>query len=90
MIDKSDILYADSNRRKELEWLSSNAGNLRNYEGQWIALEGTEIVSWGSDEVDVEMRARMKGIKVPLLVRIPSKDDIPFVGSNLDDSNNIR
>lgn len=77
-------------RQKELEWLSSNAGNLRKYEGKWIALEGDKIVSWGSDEVDVEMRAREKGIKVPLLVRIPSKDDIPFVGSNPHDSNSIR
>ena len=77
-------------RRKELEWLSSNARELSSYEGQWIALEGTEIVAWGSDEVEVEMRAREKGIKVPLLVRIPPKNDIPFVGSNLDDSNNIR
>ncbi len=77
-------------RRKEIEWLSSNARELSSYEGQWIALEGDKIVSWGSDEVDVEMQARMKGIKVPLLVRIPSKDDIPFVGSNPHDSNSIR
>ncbi len=77
-------------RRKEIEWLSSNARELSSYEGQWIALEGTEIVAWGSDEVEVEIRAREKGIKIPLLVRIPSKDDIPFVGSNLDDSDNIR
>lgn len=77
-------------RSVEIEWLSSNAGNLRKYEGKWIALEGDKIVSWGSDEVAVEMRAREKGIKVPLLVRVPSKDDIPFVGSNLHDSDNIR
>ena len=77
-------------RQQEIEWLSSNARKLGRYEGKWIALEGTEIVAWGSDEVEVEMRAREKGIKVPLLVRIPPKNDIPFVGSNLDDSNNIR
>ena len=77
-------------RRKEVEWLSSSATDLSSYEGQWIAIEGSEILAWGSDEVEVEMRAREKGIKVPFLVRIPSKNDIPFVGSNLHDSNNIR
>jgi len=77
-------------RRKEMEWLSSNARNLRKYEGKWIALEGDKIVSWGSDEVAVEMRARMKGIKVPLLIRVPSKEDIRFVGRGLHDSNGIR
>lgn len=76
-------------RRTEVEWLSSHATELANYQGQWIAVEGSEIVAWGSDEVKVEIQAREKGIKVPLLVRIPSKDDIPFVGSNLHDSNNI-
>lgn len=77
-------------RRKEVEWLSSNARELGNYEGQWIAIEGNEVVARGSDEVEVEMRAREKGIKVPLLVRIPSKDDMPFVGFSLYDSNNIQ
>ena len=77
-------------RQKEVEWLSSNARDLSSYEGQWIALEGTEIVAWGSDEVEVEMQARQKGIKVPFLIRIPSKDDIPFVGCSLHDSNSIR
>ena len=77
-------------RRKEIEWLSSNARNLRKYEGKWIALEGDKIISWGSDEVAVEMRARMKGIKVPLLIRVPSKEDIRFVGRGLHDSNGIR
>lgn len=77
-------------RRKEVEWLSANARDLGAYEGKWIALEGDKIVSWGSDEVAVEMRARMKGVKVPFLVCVPSKDDSPFVGRGLHDSSNIR
>jgi len=77
-------------RQKEIEWLSSNDRELSNYEGQWIAIEGSEILAWGSDEVKVEMQAREKGIKVPLLIRISSKDDIPFVGRGLHDSNSIR
>ncbi len=77
-------------RRKEIEWLSSNARNLRKYEGKWIALEGDKIVASGSDEVAVEMRARMKGIKVPFLIRVPSKEDMLFIGHSLHDSNGIR
>ena len=81
---------AASLRQKELEWLSSNTGNLRNYEGKWIALEGDKIVASGSDEVAVEMRARMKGVKVPFLIRVPSKEDMLFIGHSLHDSNGIR
>lgn len=81
---------AASLRQKEVEWLSSNTEKLSTYEGNWIALEGDKIVAWGSDEVVVEMQARTKGVKVPLLFRIPSKEDKPFIGHNPHDSDSIR
>jgi len=77
-------------RQQEIEWLSSNARKLGRYEGKWIALEGDKIVASGSDEVAVEMRARMKGIKIPFLIRVPSKEDMLFIGYSLYDSNGIR
>lgn len=77
-------------RRTEVEWLSSHATELANYQGQWIAIEGNEIVAYGSDEVEVEIRAREKGIKVPFLVRVPSKNAIPFAGPNLLDWSSLH
>lgn len=77
-------------RQSEMNWLSSNSKQLGKYEGKWIALEGDEIVASGSNEVTVEMQARMKGIKVPFLIRVPSKADKPFIGQSLNDSSSIR
>jgi len=77
-------------RQSEMNWLSSNSEQLGKYEGKWIALEGDKIVASGSNEVTVEMQARMKGIKVPFLIRVPSKADKPFIGQSLNDSSSIR
>lgn len=66
-----------------IEYLARNAKKFRRYAGQWIAIEGSEILDYGSDEVKLEIRLRKKGFKAPLLVRIPSKSDIPFAGSNV-------
>lgn len=72
-------------RQSEISWLLSNPELLSKYEGKWIALEGDKIVASGSNEVAVEMQARMKGVKVPFLIRVPSKADKPFIGQSLQE-----
>jgi hypothetical protein len=76
-------------RHKEIEWLSSHTSELSKYEGKWIALEGEEIIAWGSDEVEVETQARGKGVKVPFLFRVSSKDDAPFIGCSIHGNSSI-
>jgi len=77
-------------RQREIEWLSSNTDTLYDYQGNWIAVEGDKIVAWGSDEVDVEMQAKTKGVKVPLLFRVPAETDKPFIGHSPHDCSSIR
>ncbi len=77
-------------RQREIEWLSSNADKLQAYWGNWIALEGDKIVAWGLDEIEVEMQAKIKGVKAPLLFRMPAETDKPFIGRSLDGCSNIR
>lgn len=77
-------------RQREIEWLSINIEKLHVYQGNWIALEGDKIVAWGLDEIDVETQAKMKGVKAPLLFRVPAKTDKPFIGHRLHDCSSIR
>jgi hypothetical protein len=81
---------AAPSRQREIEWLSSNTDKLHAYRGNWIALEGDEIVAWGSDEIEVEMQAKTKGVKAPLLFRIPAETDKPFIGRSLHGCSSIR
>lgn len=76
-------------RQREIEWLSSNTDMLYAYQGNWIAIEGDKIVAWGSDEVEVEMQAKTKGVKIPLLFRVPAETDKPFIGYNPHDCSSI-
>lgn len=63
-------------RETELRWLDSNRKKLEErYSGEWIVLEGQQVVSHGRDAALVLSEARARGTSVPFLIRIPSKDE---------------
>jgi len=51
---------AHSGRMPELEWLRANG---REYRGQWVALNGEELLSHGSAARGVRDEARAKGVQ---------------------------
>jgi len=67
----------DAMQRAELEWLKHNGPQ---YEGQWVALQGSHLLSHGPDAVEVLKRARAQGVVSPLLVRVPHGPELPFGG----------
>ena len=60
-------LPALGHRTRELEWRRTHGEVLRNFAGQWVVLEGEEIVTHGKDPQQVVVEARAKGIRVPYI-----------------------
>jgi hypothetical protein len=54
-------------RTRELEWRHAHREVLRNFVGQWVVLEGEEIVTHGKDPQQVVVDARAKGIRIPYI-----------------------
>ena len=65
---------ANSGLMPEQEWLRAHGPE---YSGQWVALNGDELLSHGSDARGVRDEARAKGVQTPLMVHIPDEPDLP-------------
>jgi len=52
-------------RRRENEWRRTHGGVLRGYAGEWVVLEGEEIVVHGDDPAQLVKEARERGIRSP-------------------------
>ena len=65
---------ANSGRVPEQEWLRAHG---QEYSGQWVALNGEELLSHGSDARGVRDEARAKGVETPLMVHLPDEPDLP-------------
>lgn len=58
-------------------WLSEHAPD---YAGQWIALDGDKLIAHGMNRAEVRAAADASGAYLPLAMRVPSPDDLPFAG----------
>lgn len=67
----------DTIRLDEQEWLVRNGPR---YMGQWVAIEGSRLLSHGADAVEVLKQARAQGVASPLIVRVPHGPELPWGG----------
>lgn len=67
----------DKLRRREQEWIEKNKNQ---YAGQWVALDGDDLLSFGQDGRKVYAEAKSKGVKVPFVVHLEPLDEMPFGG----------
>jgi hypothetical protein len=65
---------ANSSTMPEQEWLRRHG---QEYSGQWVALNGEELLSHGSDAREVRDEARAKGVQTPLMVHLPDEPNLP-------------
>ncbi|MFN7925877.1 MAG: antitoxin family protein [Bryobacteraceae bacterium] len=63
-------------RRAEMQWLAKHSGP---YAGEWVALDGEQLIAHGKKLVDVRAAAKAAGIAEPLFASVPD-DDLPFGG----------
>ena len=66
-----------SAREREQEWLRLNGPR---YAGQWVAIDGDELVGQGDNARAVLLRARANGVQHPLVIQIPKESPLPFGG----------
>jgi len=75
--DELRLKPESNDRRREQEWLHSNGPR---YAGEWVAIEGDQLISHGENALDVLQRARAAGVQHPLLMQIPKEPPLPFGG----------
>ncbi|MBS1811421.1 MAG: hypothetical protein JST84_24885 [Acidobacteria bacterium] len=64
-------------RRREYQWIREHRDE---YAGQYVVVEGDQLVAHGADGRQVLADARQAGIKIPFIVRLESLDEPPFGG----------
>jgi hypothetical protein len=64
-------------RTREWEWIESHK---HEYAGQWVALEGDRLIAASPNRLDISDALKTAGAKRPLIHRIPSPDDLPYIG----------
>jgi|SRR5918996_1533515 hypothetical protein len=63
-------------RHRELEWRRTHREELRQFAGQWVVLEGEEVVSHGKDPLQVVAEARARGVRVPYVFYVGEPTDV--------------
>jgi uncharacterized protein DUF5678 len=58
---------ASGHRTRELEWRRMHREVLCNFAGQWVVLEGEEMVAHSKDPQQAVVEARAKGIWLPYI-----------------------
>ena len=66
---------ASSFRNRELEWRRINVETLKQYENEWVVLEGEEIVAHGRDPVLVINEAKSRGVRTPYIFFVEQKTE---------------
>lgn len=68
-------------RARELAWRRAHEDELQAYAGQWVVLEGEEIIAHGEDPVSVVERARSQGVHVPYVFYVEEySSDVVLMG----------
>ena len=71
-----DVCRSAVRREREMLWLSQHQAE---YAGQWVALDGDRLLSYGSDARKVYEEARTLGVDVPFMAYAESPDEV-FMG----------
>ncbi len=68
-------------RSREQEWRRSHGDLLRTYAGQWVVLEGEEIVAHGDSMTRLVEQARAQGIRIPYVFFVEeSRPNVVTIG----------
>jgi hypothetical protein len=70
-----------SGRDRERAWCMANQDLLRSYAGQWIVLEGEEIIAHGTNPRQLVETARAKGVRTPFIFHVEDpRPDVVHLG----------
>jgi len=75
MTEGKQTRHSDDRRAEELAWIAENRPYLwEHHAGQWIAVQGSELVAFGDDLDAVMDEARRKGVSDPLVTGVRKKE----------------
>lgn len=63
--------------KRERQWVKEHKTE---YAGQWVALDGDRLIGASPNRMEISAAIKADGAKRPLILRIPSPDDLPFIG----------
>ena len=69
--------YTPKDRSQENEWLAKHQDQ---YAGQWVALDGSRLISHGLVLKEVMVEVEKVGVKDALVVRAESSNAPPYIG----------
>jgi hypothetical protein len=61
-------------RQQELEWIQTHPDEMHRLAGEWVVLEGEELIAHGNTATRVAASARRKGIAVPFIFFVESPE----------------
>jgi len=64
-------------RTREFAWIEEHK---LEYAGQWVALDGDHLVAASPDRLDISAAIKAASTRRPLIHRISSPDDLPYIG----------
>lgn len=64
-------------RTRERQWVEDHK---HEYPGQWAALDGDRLIAVCATHMEALDAADADGAYLPIVLRIPSPDDLPFMG----------
>jgi hypothetical protein len=68
-------------RARELAWRRAHEDELQAYAGQWVVLEGEEIVAHGEDPASAAEQARSQGVHIPYVFYVEEyRPDVVLIG----------
>lgn len=73
---KAELEKRNQKFKRALQWVEENK---EEYDGQFVLLEGDELVAHGTIPKELYEVARNKGIKIPFVKRVKAKE-LPFGG----------
>jgi hypothetical protein len=69
-------------RQDESEWMATHQDVLNAHRGEWVVIEGSQMIAADPDYMTARNQATAAGIKVPFIYRVP-EDDLPFAGAGV-------
>jgi hypothetical protein len=76
-LDKRVPCEPMKDRTREKKWIEEHK---REYAGQWVALDGDRLIAASPIRAEISAAIKADGAEAPLVHRIPSPDDLPYIG----------
>ncbi|CAN5190056.1 hypothetical protein BH20ACI1_BH20ACI1_15830 [soil metagenome] len=73
---KAELERKNEKFKRALQWVEKNK---EEYDGQFVLLEGDDLIAHGTNPKELYETARNKGIKIPFVKRVKAKE-LPFGG----------